>query len=101
MPWEPVVKKMLPRGFSLTVVQVVEELAQRCKAYAQRCKAYSRDGIFVIASYDSLKQQEGRPDEGQFMAFIRAQYPDASYEQPPVHDFEKFVQTFAGFLSAF
>ena len=44
-------------------------------------------------------QQEGLPDEGQFMAFIRVQYSAASYEQPPVHDFEKFVRTFASFPS--
>ena len=30
-----------------------------------------------------------------FMAHVRAGYPDASYELPKIHDFQKFVAVFA------
>ena len=36
-------------------------------------------------------QKDGPPDAEQCSAFLRAAYPDASYEQPPAHDFQKFV----------
>ncbi len=44
-------------------------------------------------------QKNGPPDEESFRAFLRAAYPDAPYEQPPAHDFQKFVKTFASFPS--
>ena len=44
-------------------------------------------------------QKDGPSDEKQFRAFVRAQYPAASFEQPPAHDFQKYVRTFASFLS--
>ena len=33
-------------------------------------------------------------DEEDFMSFLLTEYPNASYQQPKVHDFQKFVASF-------
>ena len=34
-------------------------------------------------------------EEAEFMTHARAVYPDASYELPKFHDFQKFIAAFA------
>ena len=42
------------------------------------------------------RQQRGLAlDETDFMSHARAVYPDAAYELPRFHDFQKFVSRFA------
>ena len=49
----------------------------------------------VVRTWAVKRQRNGVPlDEGDFMTFIRTEYPDASYQQPKVHDFQKFVASF-------
>ena len=54
----------------------------------------------VVAKWAAEQsQKDGLPDEGRFMAFIQTAYPNATYEQPPVHNFQQFVETFRSFPS--
>ena len=39
-------------------------------------------------------------DEDEFMAHVRTQYPDASYQQPKAHDFQKYAASFANLGAA-
>jgi hypothetical protein len=38
-------------------------------------------------------------DEEGLMAFTRAEYPNASYQQPKIHDFQRFVTAWRGIVS--
>ena len=49
----------------------------------------------TVQRWAADRQQRGLSfDEEQFTAHIRAEYPNASYQQPKVHDFQKFVASF-------
>ena len=49
----------------------------------------------VVQRWVAGRQQDGLPaDEEDFMTFLRAEYPNVSYQQPKVHDFQKFVASF-------
>ena len=49
----------------------------------------------VVQRWVAGRQQDGLPiDEGDFMTFLLTEYPNASYQQPKVHDFQKFVASF-------
>ena len=49
----------------------------------------------VVQRWVAGRQQDGLPaDEEDFMTFLRTEYPNASYQQPKIHDFQKFVAFF-------
>ena len=50
----------------------------------------------AVQRWVAERQRKGVPlDEEEFMAYVRAGYPDASYQQPKIHDFQKFAVYFA------
>jgi hypothetical protein len=54
------------------------------------------DFSVVVARWVAERQRQAvPPGEEDFMGFLRAQYPDASYQLPKVHEFHKFVASFA------
>ena len=49
----------------------------------------------VVPRWVAGRQRDGLPaDEEDFMSFLLTEYPNASYQQPKVHDFQKFVASF-------
>ena len=49
----------------------------------------------VVQRWVAGCQRNGLPlDAQELMAYIRAEHPYASYQQPKVHDFQKFVASF-------
>ena len=51
----------------------------------------------TVQRWAADRQQRGLSfDEEQFTAHIRAEYPNASYQQPKIYDFQKYAASLAG-----
>ena len=65
---------------------------------ARYCKAHADFPNFCVVAQRWIGERQGAGltlPEAEFMAHVRAVYPNASYEQPKIHDFQKFVAAFA------
>ena len=82
---------MVDRGPTVRCWKRRAEGSRFCSAHAD-----FPDFSVVAQRWIGEHQRTGLPlEEEEFMAHVRAVYPDASYQLPKIHDFQKFVAAFA------
>ena len=71
---------------------------KRVREGSRFCDAHQDFPNFSVLTREWIKkcQDVGSPLlEVDFMAYVRAAYPHATYELPQIYDFQKFVASFA------
>ena len=83
------------RGYAQSLRR--NEHTRRARAETRiRADADFPDFSVVAQRWIGERQGAGLPlPEEEFMTHVRAVYPDASYQLPKIHDFQKFVAAFA------
>ena len=72
---------------------------ERCRlsraAGSNYCAKHADYPDYSVAVKQWVMSQQHGFDEEDLMAHIRAKYPNASFQQPKCHDFQKYVGHFA------